>query len=261
MRIKNHNINGIKIVKILTKLILIFVFCLGNIVTKINAQGTGVIRQLITFKNDSIEYIVLENSMTIIDEIQAQTNYSYELHQNSDGFKIYGITLADLYALSYNVNKNCVKSELKEKNLYNVIYKGLPNDSIKKEIFEQIVKLKKLFITESTCRELFYIMDIKKSKKLKRYLSISSSIGSFVNGTNEKYVFTNTPFPDFVEKLNSKYQDHFLYEGDQKTRYNLEFPNEKNEKYIVKYLKKRYGIKIRKIHVTLKIYTIKGLST
>ncbi len=234
--------------------ILFLVLLLNLQSVKVAAQGSDVINQLFQFKNDSIEYIVIENIKKPTLENHLMSNFSAEYKVTEEGFKIYNASIGDLYSFIYQVNRHNVKIESSPLIFYNIVYKGVSNDSIKKEIFKKIIEFKKIKISENKIRKNLYILDTKHSKKIKKYISNSNSIASYINGNNEKYVFTNAPFSEIVKHLNKKFPDQFKFEEHEKIRYSLEIPNGKSEKYIIKYLKRKFGIKIKKTRQIVTIY-------
>lgn len=238
------------------KTILFLVLLLNIQGSKIAAQGSDVINQLYEFKNDSIEYIVIENIKKSTLENHLMSRFTAEYKVTEEGFKIYNASIGDLYSFIYQVKRYQIKIDSPQLILYNIVYKGDSNDSIKKEIFQKIAALKKLKISENKLSQNFYILDTKHSKKLKKYISKSNSITSFMNGNNEKCVFSNSPFSDIVEHLNKMFPDQFKFEEQEKIRYSLEIPNGKSEKYIIKYLKRKFGIKIKKTRQIVTIYTL-----
>ena len=97
----------------------------------------------------------------------------------------------------------------RQKAYYNIDFKGVPNDSIKKEIWNKIKEIKKIEITHKTKNQDIYILGPTKSTKLNQYLSKNQSQGTKITGNNEKTVYKNATISMIVNNLNEWYSEKF----------------------------------------------------
>lgn len=242
---------------LILRITLIVFIVMGLICCSIKTdKNNDSLKPIVSYKNDSIEYIVYEQSLKVNADNKIQCDHFLNFSENLNGFEIEGADLADLYSFLYQISRNYIHLDTKEIYYYNIDFKGVPNDSIKKEIWNKIKEIKKIEITHETKNQDIYILDPTKSTKLNQYLSKNQSQGTKITGNNEKTIYKNATISMIVNNLNEWYSEKFVYTGNQSQKYNIEIPNGKSETYLVQYLKNQFDIKIDKSQKSVTFYKI-----
>ncbi len=219
-------------------------------------KNNDSLKPMISYKNDSIEYIVYEHSAKVNAENKEQCDHYLNFNEDFNGFEINGADLADLYSFLNQISRNYIHLNIKEISYYNIDFKGGTNDSIKKEIWNKIMEIQKMVITQETKNQDIYILDPTNSQKLNQYLSKKQSQETKIKGNNENTIFKNATLSMIVNHLNEWYSEKFVYSGNHSQKYNIEIPNGKSEAFIVQYLKDQFDIKIEKSQKSVTFYKI-----
>jgi len=247
---------------VLISRITLFIFIAISLIccAQKNKTNSDSLKPLISFKNDSIEYMVYEHSAKVDADNKEQCDHFLNFNEGLKGFEINGADMADLYSFLYQINRNYIHLNAKEINYYNIDFKGIPKDAIKKEIWNKMMEIKKIVITQETKNQEIYILDPTNSQKLNQYLSKNQSQGTDITGNNEKTIYKNATISMIVNNLNEWYSEKFVYTGNQPQKYDIEIPNGKSEVFIIQYLKEQFDIKIEKSERSAIFYTISDIN-
>jgi len=213
-------------------------------------------KQVLTFKNDSIEYNVFEKSLKVNSDNISQCEKFLEFETSQNGFEIHGADIADIFSIFYNINKNNIDLQNRKAIFYSIIYKGVVVDHVKKEIFQKLLDQRNLKISKNIVQDNVNLMNVEDSCKLDQYLNTKTEIKIKVLLSNDKYNLINVDLLIFSNTLNELYPNRFFYKGEKQKRYNLEIPLGKDEESIIIYLQEKYGIRIEKIQNEIQTYII-----
>lgn len=215
--------------------------------------------QILSYKNDSIEYVVFENNSKLNSDSISQCGKFLEVENTKNGFEIYGADIADLYSIFYNINKNNIDLRNQTAISYTIIYKGIIDDNVRKDLFQKLLDKRGLIISNKQISNEVNLIEIENSTKLDLFKNSKSDQDIKVLLGNDKYELINVSFVIFSNTLNNLYPNKFIYEGENQKRYNLEIPLGKDEDTMIKYLKEKYDININKTQKTIQTYIISDL--
>lgn len=254
----NYELRIMKNIYVLSSRITLSIFIAISLISCSikNKTNNDSLEPLISYKNDSIEYIVYELSEKVDADNQEQCNHYLNFNESLNGFEINGADMADLYSFFYRISRKNIHLNSKEINYFNIDFKGIPKDTLKREIWNKIMEIKKMGITQTTKKQDIYILDPTNSQKLNQYLSKNQSQGTEITGNNKKTIYKNATISMIVNNLNEWYSEKFVYTGNQPQKYDIEIPNGLSEAFILQYLKDQFGIKIEKSERSVISYTI-----
>jgi hypothetical protein len=213
-------------------------------------------KQVLTFKNDSIEYTVFENSLKVNSDNISQCEKFLEINNSQNGFEIHGADIADLFSIFHNINKNNIDLRNRKAIFYSILYKGVVVDHVKTEIFQKLLDQRELKISKNSFKDSVNLLIDEDSIKIDQFLNRNNKDEIKVLLSNDKYILINVNLRILSNTLNELYPNKFFYNGENQKRYNLEIPLGKNEESIIIYLQEKYGIRIEKIQKEIQTYVI-----
>lgn len=211
---------------------------------------------VLTFKNDSIEYTVFQNSLKVNSDNISQCEKFLEINNSQNGFEIHGADIADIFSIFHNINKNNIDLRNRKAIFYSIIYKGVVVEDIKKEIFQKLLEQRDLKISKNIFKDSVNLLIGEDSIKIDQFLNTNNKDEIKVFLSNDKYILINVNLLIFSNTLNDLYPNRFFHKEDNQKRYNLEIPLGKNEESIIIYLQEQYGIRIEKIQKEIQTYII-----
>lgn len=244
----NHNPFKLfaKITYIIT-LLLIIISCKNQV----NEEQTTILN----YKNNNIEYQVKESlSKSNSNDIE-QCEKFLEYSNDTNGFKVNGATLGDLYSIIYSINPSKVELLDKKALFYSVVYKGEKDDAVLDDLFKQILNKRKLGISLTNRKIDLTVLSLENSKKINEYLSVDA-IESEIIYNEDKYICKNVNLEIFVKVLNNLFPNEFSYKGNLNDNYNLEIPIGLSKVEMIKYLYETYDINHNTELVSIEIYQL-----
>lgn len=195
---------------------------------------------LLQEKTKDFQYSIFEDR-TKVDSYNVEQCEKYlSFKSSSNGFEVYGADIADLFSLFYNVNKSSIDLQNKDAIFYTINYTGLKSDSMRVEIMQKLLSLRKLEVKEgSVIKKVFNLNEIDQDILDKHK---TDSKENSVNLNRKSYELRGVNLIILINTLNNLYSNSFALKITDQNFYNFQIPLQIDKVKMIEFLKLKYGI-------------------